>query len=50
MWARVDWIHLAQDRFLLAGSFEHGDKAWGYVTGGEILDSRRAAGSFLRSY
>jgi hypothetical protein len=34
----VDWIHLAQDKGPVGGSFEHGNEHLGSIKGGEFLD------------
>jgi hypothetical protein len=42
-WEGVDWIQLAQNRNLWAGSHEQGKETSGTITGEEFLDLLRAA-------
>jgi hypothetical protein len=37
-WGIMDWIHLAQGRDAVAGSYEHGNEASGPIRGGTFLD------------
>jgi hypothetical protein len=34
----VHWIHLDQNRALMTGSCDHGNKLSGFIKGGEFLD------------
>jgi len=37
-WGGVNWIHLAQERGLVAGSCEHDNEPLGSIKGREFLD------------